>query len=161
MANAKRIFLGVFILVVSSLFLVAMIRYASILGFLMIYPYVLSAAFDITINPYLAKALAIILGLIVWFIVFKLFMRWNAKKCDLGFVLLAVVVALHALAMFFITSDRLVDPRSGERKWCVVDKISHEVVITDIEAFDEFGQKAHRCTDLELEQVIKRRRGIK
>lgn len=161
MKSVQKMLLGVFLLAIGTLFLIAVFRYASILGFLMIYPYVLSAAFDITLNPYLAKALAIAMGLVLWFLIFKLFLKWDKEKRDLGFALLAVVFILHALAMFFITSDRLVDPRSGERKWCVEDKLSHEVKVLDADGYDEFGTKAHQCTNADLESVIKKRRGLK
>ncbi|MBT5502808.1 hypothetical protein HN858_02180 [Candidatus Falkowbacteria bacterium] len=159
MNNNKRLLLGISLLVMGILLLVGMFRYASFLGFLMIYPYALSQVLGLGLNVYLANVIAVVVGFVLWFAIFRLFLRWNKKKRNLGFALLLGMFALHSLAMFFISGDQLVDRWTGQRKYCTTDSLDGSVHVFERPFYDELGQQAKECTNEQIKKYVQKKRG--
>ena len=158
----KKLQLGIFLLVVAILPLIGTWRYASVFGFLMVYPYALEQLLGLGLNQYLAKAIAVGVGAILWYAIFKLFFSLNRKKMERGFILLAFIFVAHSLAMYFITSSRIYDPQTGQViKYCTYDKITNELQVFDQPIYDEFGQKARKCNKSQALEFVQKKRGIK
>ena len=143
---------GLVILGLAVLILIGMVKFASVLGFLMFYPYIVQQVAGYGLNQYLAQAIGVVVGAALWFVVLKLFFAWREKKRMLGFGILIGFYVLHLLVMFILPGDALVHPMTGERQFCAVNKLTGRIERFETEQFDRFGEKAKECT---LDQIEK------
>lgn len=148
----SKFVIGLAILAVAVLIFIGIVKFASVLGFLMLYPYVVQQVVGYGLNTYLAQAIGVLIAAALWFVVLKLFFAWREKKRMLGFGILIGFYVLHLLVMFLIPGNALVHPLTGERQFCVVNKLTGRIERFETAQFDRFGEKAKECT---LDQIEK------
>lgn len=147
-----KLMLGMAMLATAILIIVGMVKFASVLGFLMVYPYVVQVVTGYGLNSYLAQAIGLVIGAALWFTVIKLFFVWQDEKRILGTGILVGFYVLHLLVMFLLPGDALVHPTTGERKFCTVDKVTGRIITHEQAVYDKYGQRAARCTTEQVER---------
>ena len=153
--NKSKLVFGIVLVGLGLLLLIGMIKYASVLGIFLVYSYMVEEISGLGLNSYLAKAIAIPLGIGLWYVIVKLFFSWWEKKRILGIAILALFFVLHSLALFFISRDTLVNPVTGEVKFCTVHPYTGTIQPFEQSVFDKFGQKAEPCTKMQIKQYLR------
>jgi len=157
MKRTAKLFLGLFFVALAILILISLVKYASIFGFLMVYPYVVSKISGFGMNPYLAQAIGIVVAVPLWYAIFRLFFSWKKDRRLAGMITIAAFFALHSLAMFLIQGDSLVHPIDGPAmaKFCTVNPLTGEIQVFEQALYDKFGQQAQRCSPELIEKYEK------
>jgi len=153
--NKPKLIVGIVLLGLALLLLIGMIKYASVLGIFLVYSYVVEEITGLGLNSYLAKAIAIPIGIGLWYLTVKYFFSWWESKRLIGIIGLALFFVLHCLALFFISRDTLVNPVTGEVKFCTVHPYTGTIQPFEQSVFDKFGQKAEPCTNAQIEQCLR------
>lgn len=151
MKAAGKIVLGLTLLTLGIFLLIGLVKLTPVFGFLLIYPYILERTLGLGMNPYLAQVFAIIVGLAICVGVFRLLSSAGTRR-RIGIGILAGIWISHSLALFFLTKDSLVNPITGERKYCTYNYATGRVQKFDQPLFDEFGRQATPCTDEQIKR---------
>ena len=152
MSKLKKLLIGLILIGFGVLFLIALIKFASFLGFFVIYSYAVQKITGYGLNPYLADAIGIMVAVPLWILLFKMIFSLNDTKRKAGMIGFGLVFIIHLIVMFLIPGDALVHPVTGEVKYCTIDPLTNIVVVHEQPVYDQFGNQAKRC---DFEQIQK------
>ncbi|MBT5337891.1 hypothetical protein HN858_02170 [Candidatus Falkowbacteria bacterium] len=152
MSKWTKLSIGVFFIGLAVFLLVGIAMYAEFFGFLMFYPYVVAQISGYGLNIYLAQVIALIAGVGLWVVIFKFFLSWNKKRRYIGFAIIGLIFISHSLVMYAVNYNTIVHPITGERKFCIDDRLTGRVKVYEAQLYDEFGDLAYRCEDDQVER---------
>ncbi|MBT5337890.1 hypothetical protein HN858_02165 [Candidatus Falkowbacteria bacterium] len=142
--------LGIFFVGLAVFLFLGLVMYADFIGFLMVYPYIVVKVSGYGLNIYLAQVIGLIIGIGLWVTIFKFFLSWNKKRRYIGFGLIVLIFVSHSLVMYAVNYNTIVHPITGDRKFCIDDKLSGRVKVYEGHSYDEFGDQSIRCNDSQL-----------
>ncbi len=148
MKRKAGIIFGVIFISLAILMIVSLLKYATIFGFLLIYPYVVTKITGFGMNSYLAQGIGIVVAIPIWYAVFRLLFSWKKDRRMAGMITIVAFFALHSFSMFLLQGDSLVHPFDGPAmaKFCTVNPLTGEIQTFEQSIYDQFGNKAERCS---------------
>lgn len=151
--TGKKI-LGIGLILFFLLILISLIKFGSIIGFFVIYPWMRDFLGGAGVNPFLAKSLAIGSTIAVWAIIFRLIFKWGTgeerflmfSKRTWGIILLVGIFMLQGIGMFFVTREENFSREGTALRYYTRNPISGEILLKDHPGYDAFGLKAEPIT---------------
>lgn len=134
-----QFFLGLLFLVISGLIVVGLVRFGTILGYFLFFPWILSKVSGVVINPHLANIVALIVATIVYLGLYKYLYRHNKTW---GYAGLIILMVLQSGFMFLSESNRFFSLDGKALRYYTTNPLTGEFQMFDREVYDAFGQKS-------------------
>ena len=148
-------FAGTFAIVFALLIAFGLWKFSSIFAFLMVYSYVLDAFVDIGMNSHMAKVVTVVLSLALWVILGIFVFGKDKNKKKFAVLCIGCLLIMHALALWFMKTDSLINSQTGVPKYCLVNPITGKLDVFEQPVFDQYGRKAESCNDKHIQQYEK------
>lgn len=148
-----KLFTGLLLILFGTLIVYGFWKFGTILGFFLVYPWMLTRVSGLIINPHLANIVALAATVVIYFGVYHYVYRRNKNY---GYACLIGLLALHSVFLFFSEKNRFYSQITGEPiKYYTVNPIDGEYQVFEKPTFDAFGQRA-KAVDFRTAQEIYR-----
>lgn len=134
-----RLILGSLFLAISGLIIVGLIKFGTILGYFLVYPWILSKVMGVVINPHLANIVALLVAAVVYFGLYRYVYRRNKTW---GYTGLIILMVLQSGFMFLSESNRFFSLNGETLRYYTTNPLTGEFQMFDRAVYDAFGQKA-------------------
>ena len=138
------------LLIISSflvlIVVIGLVKFSSIFGFVIIYHYAISNILGFGFSQEVNRIIAVVTTIVIWYLIVRMVLNKDKNRRMIGYVSAGVIFIVHALSLYYIDSQGLVNPVSGKVKYCTVSPLTGEISMFENEAFDRFNQKAVVCS---------------
>jgi hypothetical protein len=153
--SRQRLIIGLILIFGGILFLISIWRFGSILGFFLVYPWVISHVLGYGLNPHLSNIIALVITFFLVVFIWRLFIL----KPKAGLACLVGLLILQSSYFFLAERERYVSVKGKILKYYTVHPVTGKYLLFDQPVYDQFGQKAQPITpeiaiEIERQKVL-------
>ena len=152
-----RLKLGFTLIVLAGLLILGFIKYGTILGFFLIYPWIVSKVLGVVINPDIAVAIAAAVAMGLIYLWIRFLSKWKSRY---GYVIVGAIIVIQSLFMFFGERNRFFSLTTGQPiKYYTINPDTREVQVFDRPIYDQFGVQAQPVDYSIARQIYRQQHG--